>query len=96
MKCSGELWLLGLVAGTLAVMHLLTRCLSRRGWEGTLVKRIAEIDRKLFVANAEMAILHREVVDTAEAGRKEGEMVKVLNVQLDTLEKELETSRDEI
>ena len=43
-----------------------------------------------------MAILHREVVDTAEAGRKEGEMVKVLNVQLDTLEKELETSRDEI
>ena len=95
MQFSDELSLLGLVAGTLAVMHLLTRCLSRRGWEGTLVKRIAEIDRKLFVANAEMAILQREVVETAEAGRKEGEMVKVLNVQLATLEKELEMSREE-
>ena len=96
MQFSGELSLLGLLAGTLAVMHLLTRCLSRRGWEGTLVKRVADIDRKLFVANAEMSILQREVVETAEAGRKEGEMVKVLNIQLATLEKELETSREEI
>merc|ERR1740137_454984 len=91
-----ELCLLCLMAGTLAFMQIISRCFNRKKWEVPLVKKIAEIDRKLFVANAEIASFQREVVETAEAGRKEGEKVKLLNVQVDNLEKELTVSKEEV
>ena len=91
-----ELCLLCLMAGTLTIMQIISRCFNRKKWEVPLVKKIADIDRKLFVANAEIASFQREVVETAEAGRKEGEKVKLLNVQVDNLEKELTVSKEEV
>ena len=89
-----ELMVLCIVLLTLAVMHLLSRCFDRKKWEIPLVKKIAEVDRKMFVANNELYILQRELVDTQEASKKEGEMIVQLSAQYDTLSKELLASKE--
>jgi len=89
-----ELILFCIVLGTIAVMHVLSRCFDRKKWEIPLVKKIAEVDRKLFVANNELYILQRELVDTQESSKKEGERVVQLSAQYDTLRKELQASKE--
>ena len=89
-----ELMMLCVVLITLSVMHVLSRCFDRKKWEVPLVKKIAEVDRKLFVANNELYILQRELVDTQEASKKEGEMIVQLSAQYDTLRKELLASKE--
>ena len=89
-----ELMVLCIVLLTLAVMHVLSRCFDRKKWEIPLVKKIAEVDRKMFVANNELYILQRELVDTQEASKKEGEMIVQLSAQYDTLSKELLASKE--
>jgi len=92
---NAELCLLAIVVGTMMVLTIVSSCLSRRKWEVPLVKRIAEMDRKLFVANAELAICQKDVVDATNTARKEGEMVKVLDVQLDKVGQELLNAKEE-
>jgi len=91
-----ELIMLCIVLGTMAAMHVLSRCFDRKKWEIPLVKKIAEMDRKLFVANNELYILQRELVDTQESSKKEGEMIVQLSAQYDTLRKELQTSKESV
>merc|ERR1719186_2104064 len=78
-----ELCLLTMVVGTVIMLTIISSCLDRRRWEVPLVKRMAEIDRKLFIANTELVICQGEVVEAANTARKEGKMVKELDVQLD-------------
>jgi len=91
-----ELVLLCVVLVTLIMMHTVDKHYSRRKWKVPLVDKIAKIDRKLFVSNAEMAILQRELVERSEASRKEGEMIKQLAEQYDMLDKELKASKEEV
>ena len=91
-----ELCLLTMVAGTVMMLTIISSCLDRRRWEVTLVKRMAEIDRKLFVANAELVICQREVVEAANTARKEGKMVKELDVQIDKVGQELQNAKAEV
>jgi len=81
--------------GTLAGINLLTRCLSQKSLEIPLLKKIAEVDRKLFVSNAIFSILRRELVETQEASKKEVEQITQLRLQHITLQKELTASKEE-
>ena len=92
---SSELCLILMVLGTVAMMMVISRCLHRRRWEIPLIKRLAETDRKLFVVSSELVFLQRETFETADAGRKEGEMVKLLNIQLDKVGEESLTVKEE-
>jgi len=91
-----ELVLLCMVLGTLIMMHMMDKYFSRSKWEVPLVDTIAKIDRKLFVSNAELAILQRELVERSEASRKDGEMIKKLAEQYDMLDKEMKASKEEV
>eukprot|EP00092_Neocalanus_flemingeri_P039627 GFUD01043153.1.p1 GENE.GFUD01043153.1~~GFUD01043153.1.p1 ORF type:complete len:795 (+),score=289.58 GFUD01043153.1:81-2387(+) len=92
---SEELCLLAMVVGTLVMLHIMCSCFASRRWRVPLVKRMAEIDRKLFVTNVEMARLQTELVEAYETRRKEKEMVKVLDVQLIKAGEELEIAKEE-
>ena len=80
---------------TVPTMALIARCHGRKR-DVPLLKHIAEVDRKLFVANAEIALLQQDIVDSVEISKKEKAVTKELEDQLDKLEVEMSKTKKEI
>merc|ERR1719309_311562 len=80
---------------TVSMMAVIARCHGRK--RGVLLlKHIAEVDRKIFVANAEISLLQQDIVESVEISKKEKAVTKDLEEQLDKLEVEMSLTKKEI
>merc|ERR1712038_446985 len=55
--------LLVIVALTLLLIHLINSCMDRSAREAPLIRRLAEMDKKLFASSNELLLLRKEVAD---------------------------------
>merc|ERR1712107_649434 len=55
--------LLVIVALTLLLIHLINSCMNRIAREAPLIRRLAEMDKKLFASSNELLLLRKEVAD---------------------------------
>jgi len=80
---------------TVSMMAVIARCHGRK--RGVLLlKHIAEVDRKIFVANAEISLLQQDIIESVEISKKEKAVTKDLEEQLDKLEVEMSLTKKEI
>merc|ERR1719507_1930598 len=55
--------LVAIVALTLLLIHLINSCMDRSAREAPLIRRLADMDKKLFASSNELLLLRKEVAD---------------------------------
>ena len=55
--------LVAIVALTLLIIHLINSCMDRSAREAPLIRRLAEMDKKLFASSNELLLLRKEVAE---------------------------------
>merc|ERR1712083_403682 len=93
---SERISLVGIIAITLLLLHFINMFMDRSTREKPLIKKIAEMDRKLFAATNEVLILRKEMADgTGSSGDSllSSQHVREKEMELEQVKLELETSR---
>ena len=95
-----RLGLVGIIALTLLLLHLINSVMNKSSREQPLIRRLADLDRKLFAATNELLILKKDQAEKTSPGRADdGENVQALRemeLQLQQTYLELETSRESL
>merc|ERR1719320_822652 len=96
---SDRIALVGIIAITLLLLHFINTFMDRSTREKPLIKRIAEMDRKLFSATNEVLILRKEMSESEGSTMNSGasaQVVREMELQLEQVRLELETSRQSV
>ena len=91
-----KLALVGIISLTLLALHLINSFVTRSSREQPLIRRLAELDRKLFSVTNELLILKNEqteIQSSAADPAAEGAALREAELQLQQTWAELETSR---
>ena len=91
-----KLALVGIISLTLLALHLINSFVTRSAREQPLIRRLAELDRKLFSVTNELLILKNEqteIQSSAADPAAEGAALREAELQLQQTWAELETSR---
>merc|ERR1711981_993223 len=96
---SDRMALVGIIAITLLLLHFINTFMDRSTREKPLIRRIAEMDRKLFAATNEVLILRKEMSEgggtSADSGAS-AQVVREMELQLEKANLELESSRQTV
>eukprot|EP00091_Calanus_sinicus_P007910 TRINITY_DN1926_c0_g2_i6.p1 TRINITY_DN1926_c0_g2~~TRINITY_DN1926_c0_g2_i6.p1 ORF type:complete len:526 (-),score=163.64 TRINITY_DN1926_c0_g2_i6:235-1812(-) len=96
---SDRLALVGIIAITLLLLHFINMFMDRSTREKPLIRKIAEMDRKLFAASNEVLILKKEMGENGGSSVDSGasaQVVREMELQLEQARLELETSRQTV
>ena len=93
-----KLALVGIISLTILTLHAINCFINKSSRETPLIRRLAELDRKLFAASNELLILKREQSEKVMTGAgdtcsDDGQMLREMELQLQQTCAELETSR---
>merc|ERR1711892_793652 len=96
---SDRLALVGIIAITLLLLHFINTFMDRSTREKPLIRKLAEMDRKLFASSNELLILKKEMAEnggsTVDAGAS-AQIVREMEMQVEQVRLELETSRETV
>merc|ERR1711892_165224 len=96
---SDRIALVGIIAITLLLLHFINMFMDRSTREKPLIRRIAEMDRKLFASTNEVLILKKEMGENGGSSIDSGasaQVVREIELQLEQARLELETSRQTV
>merc|ERR1711892_868111 len=96
---SDRIALVGIIAITLLLLHFINMFMDRSTREKPLIRRIAEMDRKLFASTNEVLILKKEMGENGGSSIDSGasaQVVREMELQLEQARLELETSRQTV
>eukprot|EP00092_Neocalanus_flemingeri_P025250 GFUD01027382.1.p1 GENE.GFUD01027382.1~~GFUD01027382.1.p1 ORF type:complete len:1768 (+),score=522.48 GFUD01027382.1:102-5405(+) len=96
---SDRLALVGIIAITLLFLHFINTFMDRGTREKPLIRKIAEMDRKLFTSSNELLILKKEMSENEGTSVDSGansQVVREMELQLEQSRLELETSRETV
>merc|ERR1711936_658589 len=96
---SDRLALVGIIALTLLTLHFINTFMDRSTREKPLIRKLAEMDRKLFAASNELLILKKEMADNGGSCVDDvasSQVVREMEMQLEQTRLELETSRETV
>jgi len=96
---SDRIALVGIIAITLLLLHFINIFMDRSTREKPLIKRLAEMDRKLFSATNEILILRKEMSESGGSSVDSGanaQVMREIELQLQQARLELETSRQSV
>merc|ERR1711892_1474355 len=96
---SDRIALVGIIAITLLLLHFINMFMDRSTREKPLIRRIAEMDRKLFASTNEVLILKKEMGENGGSSIDSGasaHVVREMELQLEQARLELETSRQTV
>merc|ERR1711981_50783 len=96
---SDRIALVGIIAITLLLLHFINTFMDRSTREKPLIRRIAEMDRKLFAATNEVLILRKEMSESGGTSADSGasaQVVREMELQLEKANLELESSRQTV
>merc|ERR1711892_872229 len=96
---SDRIALVGIIAITLLLLHFINTFMDRSTREKPLIRRIAEMDRKLFASTNEVLILKKEMAENGGSSIDSGasaQVVREMELQLEQARLELETSRQTV
>merc|ERR1711892_688828 len=96
---SDRIALVGIIAITLLLLHFINMFMDRSTREKPLIRRIAEMDRKLFASTNEVLILKKEMGEHGGSSIDSGasaQVVREMELQLEQARLELETSRQTV
>ena len=95
-----RLCLVGIIALTLLLLHVINSVMNKSSREQPLIRRLADLDRKLFAATNELLILKRDQAEKiSPTGADDGENTQALRemeLQLQQTNLELETYRESL
>ena len=93
-----RLALVAIISVTLLLLHLINSFINKSSQEQPLIKRLADLDRKLFAATNELLILKKEQAESihsvVDSGGNNIEALREVELQLQQTCAELETSRE--
>ena len=93
-----RLALVAIISVTLLLLHLINSFINKSSREQPLIKRLADLDRKLFAATNELLILKKEQAESihsvVDSGGNNIEALREVELQLQQTCAELETSRE--
>ena len=95
-----RLALLAIISITLLALHLINSFINKSSREQPLIKRLADLDRKLFSATNELLIMKKEQAESKDTSvmdsgdGMEGQAMREVELQLQQTWAELETSRE--
>ena len=95
-----RLGLVGIIALTLLLLHIINSVMNKSSREQPLIRRLAELDRKLFAATNELLIIKKDQAErlsptTGDDGES-SRAVREMELQLQQTHLELETSRESL
>ena len=95
-----RLGLVGIIALTLLLLHIINSVMNKSSREHPLIRRLAELDRKLFAATNELLIIKKDQAErvsptTGDVGEN-SQAVREMELQLQQTHLELETSKESL
>merc|ERR1719323_3053644 len=97
-----KLALVGIISLTILTLHFINCFINKSSREQPLIKRLAELDRKLFSATNELLIIKKEqserssVLENVDGGDLDHQKLREMELHLQQTCAELETSRESL
>merc|ERR1719323_2978928 len=97
-----KLALVGIISLTILTLHFINCFINKSSREQPLIKRLAELDRKLFSATNELLIIKKEqserssVLESVDGGDLDHQKLREMELHLQQTCAELETSRESL